>query len=966
MTARKRGAGRSSVRAKKGAPKKKSAKKKSAAKKSAAKKKAASKKKKGDVRKKAARAKRAGAKAKASPSSGGRSAGPSSSRRVFFFGGGKADGSAEMRDLLGGKGANLAEMTLLGVPVPPGFTLSTEVCSDFKKRRGRLSAAVKADVLTALARVEQLMGLRFGDPDRPLLVSVRSGARVSMPGMMDTVLNLGLSNLTVEGLAKRADARFAYDSYRRFVQMYGDVVLRVPLERFEFLLERAKSRAGVLLDTELEGKDWRDLVEEYLDLVEEYTGRPFPQDPKEQLWGAISAVFDSWANERAGAYRRLHDIDDSWGTAVNVQSMVYGNMGEDCATGVAFTRNPSTGEAKFYGEYLKNAQGEDVVAGIRTPQPINRASQSEETSDLPTLEAEMPGPYAELSKIYKALEKHYRDMQDMEFTIQAGKLWILQTRNGKRTSLASVQIAVDMVKERMISREEAILRVDAASIDQLLHPTIDHSVQLEIVARGLPASPGAAVGRVVFSAGEAESQAKAGEKVILVRVETSPEDILGMHAAQGVLTAKGGMTSHAAVVARGMGKSCVAGCGALGIDYAEQRMRVGQHIVQLGDWISIDGSSGNVMLGEAPTVTPELSPAFRELMGWTERISRMRVRTNADTPQDAELARGFGAEGIGLCRTEHMFFEPERILSVRQMILASDTPAREAALADLLPFQRKDFEGIFRAMDGLPVTVRLLDPPLHEFLPQSDEALEGVAESLEMPVQELRARLESLREFNPMLGHRGCRLGVSFPEIYRMQTRAIAEAACVVAGEGVKVKPEIMIPLVAHPGELSLLRREVENVINDVRQENPGTRIRPSIGTMIEVPRAALTADVIAEYADFFSFGTNDLTQMGYAMSRDDANSFLPDYVEKGILRDDPFASIDEEGVGQLVRMGAELGRKTRPGLKLGVCGEHGGDPKSVRFFAGLGLDYVSCSPYRVPVARLAAAQAEAAVRRSR
>ncbi|MDE0884657.1 MAG: pyruvate, phosphate dikinase, partial [Myxococcota bacterium] len=923
-------------------------------------------KKKAAVRAKAAGRKRAASKAKARRTSPGKPPSKSSSRRVFFFGGGKADGDAEMRDLLGGKGANLAEMTVLGVPVPPGFTLSTEVCSDFKKRRGKLSVAVKADVLTALARIEQLMGLRFGDPDRPLLVSVRSGARVSMPGMMDTVLNLGLSDVTVEGLAKCADERFAYDSYRRFVQMYGDVVLQVPLDRFEFLLERAKARAGVLLDTELSGGGWRDLVEEYLDLVEEYTGHPFPQDPKEQLWGAISAVFESWGNERAGAYRRLHDIDDAWGTAVNVQSMVYGNMGEDCATGVAFTRNPSTGEAKFYGEYLKNAQGEDVVAGTRTPQPINRASQTEETSALPTLEAEMPESYGELTKIYQMLEKHYRDMQDIEFTIQAGKLWILQTRNGKRTSLAAVQIAVDMVKERLISKDEAILRVDADSIDQLLHPGIDPSADLEVVARGLPASPGAAVGQVVFSASEAESRAKAGDKVILVRVETSPEDILGMHAAQGVLTAKGGMTSHAAVVARGMGKSCVAGCGSLTIDYQAGQMRVAERVVRLGDWISIDGSSGNVMLGEAPTVTPELSPAFTELMGWTEKMSRMKVRTNADTPQDAELARGFGACGIGLCRTEHMFFEPERILSVRQMILASDGAARESALADLLPFQRKDFEGIFRAMDGLPVTVRLLDPPLHEFLPQSEEALKGVAESLEVPIQELRARLESLREFNPMLGHRGCRLGVSFPEIYRMQTRAIVEAACGVAAEGVKVKPEIMIPLVAHPGELSLLRAEVENVIHEVQQENPGVRVRPSIGTMIEVPRAALTADVIAEYADFFSFGTNDLTQTGYAMSRDDANSFLPDYVEKGILRDDPFTSIDEEGVGRLVQMGAELGRKTRPGLKLGVCGEHGGDPKSVRFFADLGLDYVSCSPYRVPVARLAAAQAEAAARRNR
>ncbi len=969
MTARPRGSARASASSKKAGARKSAQPRKKASAKKSARKKAAGRKKAVSSTKSSAKKGRAGKAAahqstKRSPAA---AAAPSisSSRRVFFFGGGEADGGAEMRETLGGKGANLAEMTLLGVPVPPGFTLSTSICSDFKGRRGKLSAAVKADVLTALARVEQLMGLRFADAERPLLVSVRSGARVSMPGMMDTVLNLGLSNVTVEGLAKLADERFAYDSYRRFIQMYGDVVLGVPLDRFELLLERTKSRAGVMLDTELSGGDWREVVAEYLDLVEEYTGSPFPQNPKEQLWGAISAVFSSWGNQRAEAYRRLHGIDDSLGTAVNVQSMVYGNMGDDCATGVAFTRNPSTGEANFYGEYLKNAQGEDVVAGVRTPQPINQASRSAGTDALPTLEAEMPGPYAELTKIYKALEKHYRDMQDIEFTIQAGKLWILQTRNGKRTSPAAVQIAVDMVKERLLSREEAVLRVDASSIDQLLHPTVDRGAKLEVVARGLPASTVAAVGRVVLSATEAENSSKAGEKVILVRSETSPEDILGMNAAEGVLTAKGGMTSHAAVVARGMGKSCVAGCGALVIDYQAGQMTVGEHVVRAGDWLTLDGSSGDVMLGMAPTVTPELSPAFLELMRWTERMSRMKVRTNADTPQDAELARSFGACGIGLCRTEHMFFEPERILAVRRMILAADLAAREAALAELLPVQRKDFEGIFRAMDGLPVTIRLLDPPLHEFLPQNDQGFKEVAESLQMPIQEFRARLEALHEFNPMLGHRGCRLGVSFPEIYRMQTRAITEAACLVAEDGIKVKPEIMIPLVAHPGELCLLRGEVEKVIADVRREYPQTRVRPSIGTMIEVPRAALTADVIAEHADFFSFGTNDLTQMGYAMSRDDSNNFLLDYIEQGILRDDPFVSIDEEGVGQLVRMGAELGRKTRPNLKLGVCGEHGGDPKSVRFFASLGIDYVSCSPYRVPVARLAAAQAAAADRRA-
>ena len=968
--------------AKKKSAKKKSAKKKSAKKKST-KKKSAKKKsaKKASARKKAAKkpdpvrtrkkvaARGVGGEAKGVQRGSravvlGGAAPDNPSRRVFFFGDGEADGSASMRSLLGGKGANLAEMTLLGVPVPPGFTLSTAVCSEFQSRRMKLSPAVKADVLTALARVEKLMGLRFGDPERPLLVSVRSGARVSMPGMMDTVLNLGLTDVTVKGLAGLADERFAYDSYRRFIQMYSDVVLGISLDRFEFLLERAKSRAKVSLDTDLEASDWRSLVADYMEVVEEQTGRPFPQNPREQLWGAITAVFRSWGNDRAIAYRKLHRIEDAWGTAVNIQSMVFGNMGEDCATGVAFTRNPSTGESNFYGEYLKNAQGEDVVAGVRTPQPINRSSRVSESEGLPTLESEMPEAYAELCGIYKSLEKHYREMQDIEFTIQAGKLWILQTRNGKRTSFAAVRIAVDMVKERLISREEAILRVDASSVDQLLHPTIDRSADLTVIARGLPASPGAAVGRVVFSAGAAESRAKAGEKVILVRTETSPDDILGMHAAEGVLTAKGGMTSHAAVVARGMGKSCVAGCSALTIDYAKAELRVEDHRVAAGEWITIDGSTGDVMLGSAPTVTPELSPEFMELMQWTDRISRMKVRTNADTPEDAQLARNFGACGIGLCRTEHMFFEPQRILIVRQMILAHDLASREAALAGLLPVQRKDFEGIFRAMDGLPVTVRLLDPPLHEFLPQNDEDVEAVAKSMGIPIQELRARLEALREFNPMLGHRGCRLGVSYPEIYRMQVRAITEAACAVAAEGLTVKPEIMVPLIAHSRELSLLRAEVERVIAAVRQENPGTRVRPSIGTMIEVPRAALTADVIAEHADFFSFGTNDLTQMGYAMSRDDANSFLPDYIEQGILREDPFASIDEEGIGQLVRMGAELGRKTRPGLKLGVCGEHGGDPKSVRFFAKLGLDYVSCSPYRVPAARLAAAQAVAAVGR--
>ena len=881
-----------------------------------------------------------------------------SQRRVFFYGGGRADGHAGMKEILGGKGANLAEMTALGIPVPPGFTISTDVCAEFNRRGHKLPIDVKADVLTALANVEQLMDLRFGDPDRPLLVSIRSGARASMPGMMDTVLNLGLNKHTVVGLAKMADERFAFDSYRRFIQMYGDVVLGVPHDRFEHCLDAEKEARGVKDDTELTAADLRRVVAGYLEVVREITNKPFPQDPKEQLWGAIGAVFGSWENPRAAAYRRLNDIPDDWGTAVNVQSMVFGNMGDNCATGVAFTRNPSTGERNFYGEYLKNAQGEDVVAGTRTPQPINDESRAADTMTLPTLEAEMPKAYRELVRIYKRLEKHYRDMQDIEFTIQNGTLWMLQTRNGKRTTGAAVRIAVEMAQERLITREEAILRVDANSLDHLLHPTIDRSRAPKVIARGLPASPGAASGEVVFSAETAEARAKGGAKVILVRTETSPEDIVGMHAAQGILTAKGGMTSHAAVVARGMGKSCVAGCGMLAINYAQGLMRIGEQLIREGEVITIDGSSGEVMLGEAPTVLPEMGSAFTELMKWTDKVRTLKVRTNADTPQDAKVARDFGAQGIGLCRTEHMFFEPGRILAVRQMILAADSRSREDALAKLLPMQREDFEGIFRAMDGLPVTVRLLDPPLHEFLPQSEEDIQAVADSLGRPMGDIRHRLEALHEFNPMLGHRGCRLGITFPEIYAMQVRAITEAAVRVAAEGVRVKPEIMIPLVSHERELKDLRELAENVIADVRREAGGSRVRPTIGTMIEVPRAALTADRIALHADFFSFGTNDLTQMGYALSRDDAGSFLPHYVEAGLIDSDPFVSIDTEGIGQLVRFGVERGRATRPDLKLGVCGEHGGDPASVRFFADVGLDYVSCSPYRVPLARLAAAQA--------
>jgi len=879
-------------------------------------------------------------------------------RQVFFFGDGRAEGSAEMRETLGGKGANLAEMTRLGVPVPAGFTISTAVCAVYNQAGGRIPEGVKREALAAMGRVERAMGRRFGDVSDPLLVSVRSGARVSMPGMMDTVLNLGLNDETVRGLANAADERFAYDSYRRFIQMYGDVVLEIPHDRFESRLDDLKDDRGVDADTELGAGDWRGLIREYLQIVLDHTGRPFPQDPHEQLWGAVAAVFRSWDTERAIRYRQIEGIPEEWGTAVNVQAMVFGNMGDDCATGVAFTRDPSTGDKNFYGEYLKNAQGEDVVAGIRTPQPINKSSRKDDSIQLPTLEEEMPRAYRELVRIYKRLEKHYRDMQDIEFTIQAGKLWMLQTRNGKRTAAAAVKIAVDMAKERLITRQEAVCRVPAHSLEQLLHPTLDPSAPRDVIATGLPASPGAAVGSIVFSADEAEARARTGERVVLVRIETSPDDIHGMHAAEGILTARGGMTSHAAVVARGMGKCCVAGCGMLRIDYEAGTMMVDGKTYRTGETITLDGGAGLVIRGAVPTVTPELGGAFGELMRWADRLRTVRVRTNADTPGDAQVARDFGAEGIGLCRTEHMFFEPDRVLAVREMILADGVGARQRALEKLLPMQRGDFEGIFEAMAGLPVTVRLLDPPLHEFLPHGDDDLRQVAQALGVATAALRAKVEEVKEFNPMLGHRGCRLGVTFPEIYGMQVRAIMEAACAVEARGTKVRPEIMLPLIAHVGELRVLRTLVEEEIQSVLACNPGSRVDPAIGTMIEVPRAALTADQIAPLADFFSFGTNDLTQTGYALSRDDAGKFLPDYMERGILDEDPFVSIDEEGIGRLMEIGTEGGRSVRPGLKIGICGEHGGDPKSIRFCAALGFDYVSCSPFRVPVARLAAAQA--------
>jgi pyruvate,orthophosphate dikinase len=783
-----------------------------------------------------------------------------------------------------------------------------------------------------------------------------------MPGMMDTVLNLGLGGKAVKGLARLAGERFAYDSYRRFIQMYSDVVLRVPRERFESCLESVRDARGVVADTDLSAEDLQRVAQEYLEIVRAETGKPFPQDPEEQLWGAVGAVFRSWNNERAVRYRQLHGISGSLGTAVNVQAMVFGNMGDDCATGVAFTRDPATGEKVFYGEYLKNAQGEDVVAGTRTPQPINEAGRSPGLERLPSLEQEMPRAYRELLRIAKRLEKHYRDMQDIEFTIQRGRLWLLQTRTGKRTAPAAVRIAVDLVRERLLSQSAAVCRVDPQQLDHLLHPTIDPDAQRTVIARGLPASPGAAVGGVVFSSDAAELRAKAGEKVILVRAETSPEDIHGLHAAQGVLTTRGGMTSHAAVVARGMGKPCVVGCGEAHIREAAEELNVDGRTLHTGDEITLDGATGEVMLGRLPTVMPELGGAFSELMDWADRLRTLKVRTNVDTPQDARVARQFGAEGIGLCRTEHMFFEPARILAMQKMILASSAEARAQALSELLPVQRGDFVGIFEAMDGLPVTIRLLDPPLHEFLPQTEADILELAGALGTDTAVVRATLESLREFNPMLGHRGCRLGITYPEIYEMQVRAIAAAAREVAERGVDVHPEIMVPLVAHHGELERLRALVAREVQETLQGS-GPRIR--IGTMIEVPRAALTADAIASFADFFSFGTNDLTQMTYALSRDDAGKFLPEYVESGILADDPFVSIDEDGIGALMEIAIEKGRRARPGLKVGLCGEHGGDPRSVDFCHRVGIDYVSCSPYRIPIARLAAAQAAIAKRRA-
>jgi pyruvate,orthophosphate dikinase len=875
---------------------------------------------------------------------------------VYSFGAGHNEGRADMKNLLGGKGANLAEMSSIGLPVPPGFTITADVCTAFYDNGNKYPDDLKGQVDAALIAVEKAVGLDFGDKGHPLLVSVRSGARVSMPGMMDTVLNLGLNDITVEGLAKAAnDDRFAWDSYRRFIQMYGSVVLGVDHHRFEEIIEHAKLDANVIEDTALTAQQWRQVVEGYKDLVHQETDKPFPQDPHEQLWGAIGAVFGSWMNPRAITYRRLHDIPAGWGTAVNVQAMVFGNMGNDCATGVCFTRDPSTGENMFYGEYLVNAQGEDVVAGIRTPQPLS--SSVAKAGEIP-LEKAMPNAYAELMAVRSTLEKHYKDMQDIEFTVQQNKLYMLQTRNGKRTAAASLRMAVEMAQEGLITESEAVMRVNPSSLDQLLHPMLDPKAPRTILGKGLPASPGAASGTVVFSADEAESRAAKGEAVILVRIETSPEDIHGMHAAKGILTTRGGMTSHAAVVARGMGRPCVAGAGGISVDYNNQVLSAGGKQVRAGEILTLDGATGEVFIGPVAMIEPAVSGDFGTLMQWADKHRRMRVRANAETPVDAETARKFGAEGIGLCRTEHMFFDPERILAVRQMIISNTESGRRTALARLLPFQREDFRQLFTIMAGLPVTIRLLDPPLHEFLPHADQEMQDVADSLGTDIGTIRKRAEELSEANPMLGHRGCRLGIAYPEIYEMQARAIFEGAIAVAKEtGKAPHPEIMIPLVGMKKELEITRAQVDKIAAEVFAET-GSTIEYSVGTMIELPRAALLADKIAEVADFFSFGTNDLTQTVFGLSRDDAGKFLPHYVEAGILPKDPFVSIDVEGVGEMVRIATDKGRATKNALKLGICGEHGGDPASITFCEQVGLDYVSCSPFRVPVARLAAAQA--------
>ena len=878
---------------------------------------------------------------------------------VYLFGDGAAEGRAEDKNILGGKGANLAEMCSLGLPVPPGFTITTEACNWYYANARSYPAALADHVDAALDHVAAITGRRFGDPSRLLLVSVRSGARASMPGMMDTVLNLGLNDETVEALASDSgDARFAYDSYRRFIQMYSDVVLGLDHEVFEEILEEEKARLGHDLDTDLSAGEWLDVISLYKAKVREELERDFPQDPREQLWGAIGAVFSSWMNHRAITYRRLHDIPESWGTAVNVQAMVFGNMGDTSATGVAFTRNPSTGEKMLYGEFLVNAQGEDVVAGIRTPQNITEAARIAAGSDRPSLQKLMPEAFRSFVAIADRLEKHYRDMQDLEFTIERGKLWMLQTRSGKRTAKAALRIAVDMAAEGLITREQAVSRIDPASLDQLLHPTIDPAAKRDVIGVGLPASPGAATGEIVFSSDEAEDMRAQGRKVILVRIETSPEDIHGMNAAEGILTTRGGMTSHAAVVARGMGKPCVSGAGSLRIDYRAGTMTALGNTFRKGEVITIDGANGQVLRGAVPMLQPELSGDFAAIMEWADGIRRMKVRTNAETPADARMARSFGAEGIGLCRTEHMFFEGERIVAMREMILADTEKDRRVALAKLLPMQRSDFVELFEIMAGLPVTIRLLDPPLHEFLPKSEEEIAEVAGAMGVPTEKLRQRTDALHEFNPMLGHRGCRLAVSYPEIAEMQARAIFEAAGEAGRKtGSPIVPEVMVPLVGLKKELDYVKARIDDVARAVAAET-GIEIEYLVGTMIELPRAAIRAHVIAETAEFFSFGTNDLTQTTFGISRDDAATFLETYRQKGVIEQDPFVSLDVDGVGELVRLAVEKGRTTRLDIKLGICGEHGGDPASIRFCEEVGLDYVSCSPFRVPIARLAAAQA--------
>lgn len=877
---------------------------------------------------------------------------------VYAFGDGSADGSAEMKNLLGGKGANLAEMSNLGLPVPPGFTISTEVCTHYYDNGKKYPDDLKEQSIKALATIEGTLGRTFGSNDKPLLVSVRSGARASMPGMMDTVLNLGLNDQTVEALAAESnDPRFAYDSYRRFITMYSDVVLGVDHGEFEEILDNYKVDRGYRLDTDLTADDWKTLVPMYMERVVDVLGEPFPQDVHAQLWGAIGAVFGSWMNARATTYRRLHDIPASWGTAVNVQAMVFGNMGEDCATGVCFSRNPATGENAFYGEYLINAQGEDVVAGIRTPQSLTKLERETSGSDLPSMEEAMPKTFAELCDIRDRLEAHYKDMQDMEFTIQQDRLWMLQTRGGKRTARAALRIACDMVDEGVISKENAVRRIDPMQLDQLLHPMLDPDADRDIVGRGLPASPGAATGAIVFTAEDAEAWKADGKAVILVRMETSPEDIGGMHAAEGILTTRGGMTSHAAVVARGMGRPCVSGAGEMRVDAANKTLTCMERTYTEGEIITLDGTTGQIMDGKVDMILPELTGDFGKLMAWVDEYRTMGVRANAETPADAETARKFGAEGIGLSRTEHMFFEPARIVHMREMILASDEKARRKALAKLLPYQRDDFENLFRIMEGLPITIRLLDPPLNEFLPHNDEELAEVAKSSGVSLKEIKSRKNQLDESNPMLGHRGCRLGITYPEVYEMQARAIFEAVVKVAGDGITAIPEVMIPLVGMKSELDAMSKVVNDAAKAVMDES-GKTFEYMVGTMIELPRACLMADEIAETAEFFSFGTNDLTQTTYGFSRDDAAPFLDVYQRKGIMESDPFMTIDPEGVGALVKIGVEKGRKVRPDIKLGICGEHGGDPASVHFCQQVGLTYVSCSPYRVPIARLAAAQA--------